>query len=489
MANCGICRAQKISGSLGGIRSHMNREHESKTNPDIDAERTDDNYFLEKDAKNLQTRVNARIKELNLKKAVRKDAVRLLDFVVTASPESMQAMSPEQQREYFKQGMEFLKEFYGEKNFLYCVVHLDEANPHAHVGFVPITKDSRLCAKEITNRAGLKKLQDEFYENVSSKFGLERGEIGTKRKHIETARLKEETAKKQEIKSKENIEKIIGKQKYFKTNIEEINEITNTTKVKKGFFDKNETVELPKSKYNRLLSKAKANMEKALAFDELAEKLNESELLLNKTQRELTKKYENQLKEKDEQIKNITAKNKELTTENKKIKDTAKPFLEVPIQIKSTVKKDIEIEKSNFVKSINQLNTLVGTMYLKTKDTNIIKKSLNVGKLNSLLDDGYIKKCAINCLKQVIGKATPTPRESGWSVPTPDQTDYIANAKNFTPDFSAMLEHTFSEPQISVAPMLIQIPSEMESKFSNWSLLSPESKRKLLAEYEFSKLL
>ena len=489
MANCGICRAQKISGSLGGIRSHMNREHESKTNPDIDPERTDDNYFLEKDAKNLQTRVNARIKELNLKKAVRKDAVRLLDFVVTASPESMQAMSPEQQREYFKQGMEFLKEFYGEKNFLYCVVHLDEANPHAHVGFVPITKDNRLCAKEITNRAGLKKLQDEFYENVSSKFGLERGEIGTKRKHIETARLKEETAKKQEIKSKENIEKIIGKEKNHKSKIEELNNITNRTKVKKGIFDKKETVEMSKSDYTYLLSKTESYIEKALAFDELAEKLNESELLAIKTQRELTKKYENQLKEKDEQIKNITAKNKELTTENKKIKDTAKPFLEVPSIIKSTVEKDIEIEKSNFVKSINQLNTLVGTMYLKTKDTNIIKKSLNVGKLNEKLTDGYIKKCAINCLKQVIGKATPTPRESGWSVPTPDQTDYIANAKNFTPDFSAMLEHTFSEPQISVAPMLIQIPSEMESKFSNWSLLSPESKRKLLAEYEFSKLL
>ena len=40
--------------------------------------------------------------------------------------------------------------------------HMDEKTPHLHLVFVPLTKDNRLCAKEIIgNRANLTKWQDE----------------------------------------------------------------------------------------------------------------------------------------------------------------------------------------------------------------------------------------------------------------------------------------------------------------------------------------
>ena len=32
------------SGAVGGIQSHNNREHEPKTNPDVDMSRSEDNY-------------------------------------------------------------------------------------------------------------------------------------------------------------------------------------------------------------------------------------------------------------------------------------------------------------------------------------------------------------------------------------------------------------------------------------------------------------
>ena len=34
------------SGAIGGIQSHNNREHEPKTNPDVDMSRSEDNYDL-----------------------------------------------------------------------------------------------------------------------------------------------------------------------------------------------------------------------------------------------------------------------------------------------------------------------------------------------------------------------------------------------------------------------------------------------------------
>ena len=64
---------------------------------------------------------------------------------------------------------------------------MDEKTPHLHLTFVPLTKDNRLCAKEIIgNRANLTKWQDDFHASMVEKYpDLERGESASKtgRKH------------------------------------------------------------------------------------------------------------------------------------------------------------------------------------------------------------------------------------------------------------------------------------------------------------------
>lgn len=77
----------------------------------------------------------------------------------------------------------------GEDNIVSAVIHLDEKTPHMHLCFVPLTKDHRLCAKEILgNRTHLSKYwQDGFFEYMHEQYlQLERGEPAaeTKRKHI-----------------------------------------------------------------------------------------------------------------------------------------------------------------------------------------------------------------------------------------------------------------------------------------------------------------
>ena len=54
---------------------------------------------------------------------------------------------------------------------------MDEKTPHLHLTFVPLTKDNRLCAKEIIgNRANLTKWQDDFHAYMVEKYpDLERG--------------------------------------------------------------------------------------------------------------------------------------------------------------------------------------------------------------------------------------------------------------------------------------------------------------------------
>ena len=84
---------------------------------------------------------------------------------------------------------DFMKQRIGEQNILSAIVHMDETSPHMHLCFCPITKDGRLCAKDILGNAkALAKWQDDIFEHVHERWPLERGEPAreTGRKHIPT---------------------------------------------------------------------------------------------------------------------------------------------------------------------------------------------------------------------------------------------------------------------------------------------------------------
>ncbi|PVE91570.1 plasmid recombination protein, partial [Priestia megaterium] len=67
---------------------------------------------------------------------------------------------------------------YGQQNILYAVVHNDEATPHMHVGFVPITDDRRLAAKEYFHgKTKIRRIQDDFHNYMNKRgYDIERGE-------------------------------------------------------------------------------------------------------------------------------------------------------------------------------------------------------------------------------------------------------------------------------------------------------------------------
>ena len=92
MAFCAVHMMKIKTGGLGGIQSHMNREHPSKTNPDIDPERTLENYHILY-TDNLRRSINTTIEVFATEtKTVRKDAVVLCDFIVTSDEQTMKAM-------------------------------------------------------------------------------------------------------------------------------------------------------------------------------------------------------------------------------------------------------------------------------------------------------------------------------------------------------------------------------------------------------------
>lgn len=182
------------SGAVGGIQSHNNREHEPKTNPDVDMSRSEDNYDLIS-CDNYKRSIKEKLSNLvESSRAVRKDAVVVCNFIVTSDNETMNALGADRQREFFQDSVKWFSDRYGADRVLNATVHMDETTPHLHIGVMPITQDGRLSAKAIFTKTEMKAIQTEFARDVGEKYGLERGIEGSERTHLSEARFKEQKA-------------------------------------------------------------------------------------------------------------------------------------------------------------------------------------------------------------------------------------------------------------------------------------------------------
>lgn len=114
----------------------------------------------------------------------------MVETLITASPEFMNSLPPEEQKAYFETALAFLSERVGKQNILSAVVHMDEKTPHMHLCFVPITPEGKLSAKSfLGNQKSLSEWQTAYHKRMSARWNeLERGQssMETKRKHIPT---------------------------------------------------------------------------------------------------------------------------------------------------------------------------------------------------------------------------------------------------------------------------------------------------------------
>lgn len=208
MGYCVVHMQKMKMSACGGIQSHINREHESKTNADIDYERTKDNYdFIS--TSNLKEDIRLTIEDIvKPQKAVRKDAVVCCNFIITSDYETMLRMDPEEQKQFFEDATQFFGARYGFEKIMYANVHMDERTPHLHLGLVPITEDKRLSAKTLFTPLELKELQTAFFEYVGVRYGLDRGVEGSTNKHIEMQRYKKQTLDSEISQKEEHIQKL-----------------------------------------------------------------------------------------------------------------------------------------------------------------------------------------------------------------------------------------------------------------------------------------
>lgn len=189
-----ILRFAKHKGSPAAkLEGHHERKKEKyKSNPDIDTSRSKYNVHLVTPQMNYKKEIDTRITKAKCR--TRKDSVRFIDTLITASPEFFKGKSYDEMKQFFIHGLEFIKANIVPENIFSAVIHLDEKTPHMHLCFVPLTEDKRLCAKEILgNSTKMVQWQDKFYEYMVKFYPkLERGDPArdTHRKHIPTSVFK-----------------------------------------------------------------------------------------------------------------------------------------------------------------------------------------------------------------------------------------------------------------------------------------------------------
>ena len=195
----GIHRTEKRNrSSVYGLQIEANRTQEDHLKgrtfhgSDIDWTKTNENVFLIKND-NWNKAITDTLNEHNIK--ARKNSIVMLDCIYTASSEFFEDKSKEEIIDYFTACLEFHKKTYG-SFILSAVIHFDETshsnNIHMHIASIPLLKQTNgtysLSARDLMgNRSDYHKKQDEFYSQVSSLFGLDRGEVkdyGEARKHL-----------------------------------------------------------------------------------------------------------------------------------------------------------------------------------------------------------------------------------------------------------------------------------------------------------------
>jgi len=242
-----ICRIAKVkAGGVTGIQIHDRREKESvsHTNKDIDWSKTHENVDLLNQQARFRTVISNRIAELNLPKALRKDATVMTQCLVTSDSVFFEEMSRAEQTDYFRKSLDFIEKRYGKENMVSATIHYDEKTPHMHVNFVPVTTDGRLSARDLFSPAKLRKLQDDYNRTCRENgYDLQRGELHSQKEHLSVEEYKVST-RYDELKAKQvELERLEGIDKKASLQAEK-GRLTYSTKEVEAIKDQNSALKV-----------------------------------------------------------------------------------------------------------------------------------------------------------------------------------------------------------------------------------------------------
>lgn len=198
-----VLRCDKVKATgVSKVHNHNLRTYENHSAENINFDRTNKNEVVLGSAE-THKKLNENLSKLTSKKAIRKDANVLLEFIFSASPEFFydnldkekfdkltmeknkseldkifyEQLNKENLDKFKKSVVEFIEskpEF--KDNVVNLVLHLDEKTPHFHLTLTPIL-NGRLTAKKFFTPENARNWQTDFHSVLkNNNLQLERGE-------------------------------------------------------------------------------------------------------------------------------------------------------------------------------------------------------------------------------------------------------------------------------------------------------------------------
>lgn len=243
----GILRTNKIklSSVTKRFQNHIQRQSNYyQSNPDIDVTKQNEDVIVVF-SDDFKESINEELENHNITKQPRKNAVGLIDGVITASPCFFADKDKNDIVDFFEKSLPIIQREYGP--IISAVLHFDERTPHLHFCTVPIIKNIegnyKLSAKDVMgNRQEYVAKQDRFFEEYFKEYGLSRGQSvkETAREHIEHNRFKAQKARedfKAVNKQKDVLEgRITTLEEVYQVLQDELLEMANDSELYKGLL-------------------------------------------------------------------------------------------------------------------------------------------------------------------------------------------------------------------------------------------------------------
>lgn len=99
-------------------------------------------------------------------RGIRSDGVRMCVTIIKPPAAFMATLSEEEQKQFLDDGVEKFKDIVGADNVKSLAYHFDEQGAHVHIFWEPMTKDGRLCAKEVHNLKFFNRLNKEMPQHL-----------------------------------------------------------------------------------------------------------------------------------------------------------------------------------------------------------------------------------------------------------------------------------------------------------------------------------
>ena len=178
-------------GSVKEILGHNERTN-NYSNPDINPAKSKYNYSLSGHENDLAY-YEERLSQVHCMK--RANVNTLSSWVVTLP----KGVKHGDQRKFFEETVEFLKNRYGAENCVGADVHFDETTPHVHFTFIPVVHDAKknidkVSRKELFTLKEMFSFHTDLEKHIEEKLGYKVGiRTGKTEKNLSVRELKQQT--------------------------------------------------------------------------------------------------------------------------------------------------------------------------------------------------------------------------------------------------------------------------------------------------------